>query len=183
MTKDTQRHGEVAACHALIAHGRLGRTEMESRQENQGEFQEETEKLCSLPLQMQISVLLCTPCPGQWQLTAQEAQTHSQVENAAQPFPDWCLGVGIMDPVLLCRKFQRQLFTIYRLFQPQHFTKLQSFVLSRASSFSLIPASPFPCDSWRSHQLLGKDSLCDCCLLHCCLTASSLLDSTAGCLG
>lgn len=94
MTKDTQRHGEVAACHALVAHGRLGRAEMESRQAGKpGRISGGNGKTLLPP--SADAVLLCTPCPGQRELTAQEAQTHSQAENTAQSFPAWGAGVWV----------------------------------------------------------------------------------------
>jgi len=87
MTNDTQRHGEVAACHALIAHSRLGRRKAESRQAGKsGQISGVNWKTLLAP--SASSILLCSHCPGQWESTREGSETHAWVQKTAQPFPN-----------------------------------------------------------------------------------------------
>lgn len=95
MTKDTQRHGKVAACHARIAHGSLGRGERENRQAAKSG---------------QISgVCWKTPLCSQWEMAEKGLRlTQSSVKKETQPLPkfclshirSWCLGAVIVSPGL-----------------------------------------------------------------------------------
>lgn len=67
MTKDTQRHGKVAVCHALIAPGRLGRVKIESRQARKsGQISGVNWRTLLAP--SASSILLRSHCPGQQEI-------------------------------------------------------------------------------------------------------------------
>lgn len=148
MTKDTQRHGEVAACHALIAHGRLGRTEMGSRQAGKpGRISGGNGKTLLPPSADAdpCSALHPLPRPMTTHCTGGSDPQPSRKHSSA--FSRLVSGCHYNGPRFSLLSISVSTLHYLSTFSTQHFTKLQSFMLSRASSFSLIPAFLFPCDA------------------------------------